>query len=591
MAKLPNPNESARPTPGFAGGPPRLPDNSLVEQANIQVGQSIAGLGESLAKAEIRDDKYTVEDATTQLKKRMQDLEKGDNGFIHTKSGDVVENKKFHVEHMGRYNSAAKEIGDSLGNDAQKEMYGRRVKLLEIMHGESLINHETKERTAFYNQAEVAGIETRVETAGSHYNNKNFVKLSIAEVEGIAKARADRLGLKGDARKQLILGSQTAVHMAVIKQALMDDKYEYAQAWFDDKTNNKQINGEAQLTIEKMLKDGGMRVRSQKMVDGYFGEGLTQKDAKDKARKDVPEGPLRDAVLGRIDLRYAEEQQDIEEGQAIAADTFDAIYAQAWRDTKSHMKAWDIANKNPDLAEQMDGGDYMARLQRMEADVKRGKIETVWEKWDEFEVLLEAGDITDVGQIRKYRPYFSDRDLRKAEKLFDKRGTLKVTEMRNAFIDNLGKSKSKWSENDKEQWLAFQEYALEMVGETRRPEDLTVWADRWFQSGESESASFWVNDPDTLGEAVTEGREEDFSVDIPDDDKGEIMSVMGGVGYKKGSGRFYTKQYLPAIDYLNAHDIAINYKSTTAVIALRMNNQPVTPANVSHLMKQIKRGS
>ena len=57
---------STRPTPRFGGGFQVAP---VVDSGTSALGAAIAGFGEVLAKEQIKEDKYKVEDATTQLNK------------------------------------------------------------------------------------------------------------------------------------------------------------------------------------------------------------------------------------------------------------------------------------------------------------------------------------------------------------------------------------------------------------------------------------------------------------------------------------------------------------------------------------------
>ncbi|MGD9382203.1 MAG: hypothetical protein PVI03_07140, partial [Candidatus Thorarchaeota archaeon] len=278
MAKIPEFGE--RPTPRF-GGVVRIPEKGQAKaQAVSSLGKSIAGFGEIMAKEKIKDDKFKVEDATTRLQQSMLDLSKGENGFIHVKAGNI--NDSFHEEQMARFDASRKEIEDSLGDDDQKAMFARRADLSRVGYGENLINHITRENNVFNGQVYEGGIATEIDLASTNYNNENEVKRALLRTRKLTEAEADRIGLKGDARKALIRENESNVHVEVIAQAVDDGNYQYAKDWF--KSNQKYIDGDKQDDVKRLLKTSGIKAISQETVDGFIDRNLTEAEAREEAR-------------------------------------------------------------------------------------------------------------------------------------------------------------------------------------------------------------------------------------------------------------------------------------------------------------------
>lgn len=589
MARLPDVG-GERPTPRF-GGVPEAPEMGGTAEATSRLGSAIAGFGEVVLQEKIKDDKYRVEDAFTRLQQSALDLSKGESGWSHKKSGDVATDGNFFEDHSKLFESASKEISDSLGNEEQKEMFARRYEVAKVGYSENIINHITKESGIYKGQVYKSGISARRDIAAADYDNPATVKIALLESEKLTETELDRLGVKGDARKMILKENKSAIHEGVIEQAVDDGNYEYAKTWFEK--NQKNILGEKQDDIKKLLRVSGVKQASQEAVDEYIGKGLTEREAKAEARK-IKDPDRRDATVGRITARYGEQAQELDRRQKDAGELVRSMYSESIDAGQSPEDAYDSIPQS--TINSMDGAEHMALQNRVKIDSSGAKKKTDWDKWDEFEERLDAGDITDVRQVREYDLHFSDRDMRNAVKRFEKKGELSTTDLRTAFIDNLGRAKSKWTESDKEQWLTFQSYMLDKVEVTRRPEDLNVWADRWFMSGETAPTGvwtdFWTNDPDKLGEAVTEGRGEEFYLDIPDDDTNSVRSIMQsiGVSHAKDISRkqFYTQEYLPSVDYLRAHDIAINDRNLLAVSVLRQNNKQITPETIKTVTRQIK---
>ena len=314
MPRLP----SAGPLPAARfGGVVNFRQSTATEQAKADLGQAIAGLGDVIIKEKIKNDKYRIEDATNQLQQRMLDLMKGDNGWSHVQAGDVARDNKFYDQNIQKFQAARDEIGQSLTDETQKQMFTQRANTAEIGYKETLMNHITKETSKYHEQVYKGGIETEINSAAIHYDNPDEVKRSLLRVEKLTQAEADRLGIKGKARKALLDENKTNIHEQVIIQAVDDGNYRYAQEWFTN--HQKDIVGTHQDDIKKLLRSSGIRQQSQEAVDKLVAEGLTETQAVAEARKLDPE--IRDATIQRIHVRYKEAQniRDREQDAAGAA--------------------------------------------------------------------------------------------------------------------------------------------------------------------------------------------------------------------------------------------------------------------------------
>ncbi len=357
--KLPD-TQGQRPTPRFGGGAAQVPELNAANRATSQLGQSIAGLGEVLAKKKVENDRFQVEDATTRLQQRSLDLSKGEDGFTRVKSGDVGD--KFHSDYMGRFDAAKTDIENTLGNDEQKEMFSRRSAISRIGYGEGLINHVTRERDVFNGQVYTGGISSELDIASTEYDNENVVKSSILRTEKLTEAEADRRGLKGNIRKQLLKENKSNIHVSVIKQAVDDGNYQYAKDWF--KKNQKSILGDQQDDVKRLLRKSGIKEGSQEAVDDYSARGLSESQARKEARK--LDSELRDATLSRIESRYAEVSQDLDKDQKKNGEFAWSIYADTGIGDGSPEERLDAIPIS--VLDAMDGKDREALQNRAKQD-------------------------------------------------------------------------------------------------------------------------------------------------------------------------------------------------------------------------------
>lgn len=211
------------------------------------------------------------------------------------------------------------------------------------------------------------------------------------------------------------------------------------------------------------------------------------------------------------------------------------------------------------------------------------------------ETLIERGDLTNKAELAKYEPFFSKDTLKTLGNKIEKRGEVKPSEMRRVFEERKGK-KLDLAKNSAE-WMAFQGYLLDNVKETKRPEDIEVWADRWFMQGRGKNDEALTNDPNTYGEARTKGRK-DFVIATPEDAApfvDQTLAILSKNGVlipkdrKLARDEFYTTQGLEADRWATAHSVPSSPELTAAYALLKQNKKPITPANLDYIMRQLKK--
>ncbi len=569
MAKLPDLNAlGARPSLQTSG-PVRIPAATGPGQAMAQMGGSLSAIGEMLEKEQAYQDKLGAEDAFNRLRSRQLDLTLGESGFAQKKGKDAGGN--LIGDYTNQFESVVREIGDELDNDQQRELFRQRADVSALQFKQDLLNHVTTQREAYAEQVFKGGLEIETSNAGARWRDPNGVKLSLERVNGLIREEADRNGWAPEVVQAEQLRQSTAVHASVISNAIEAGNSDYAKRWYQD--HKDAIDSEKHPAIEKALKTAGLKELGQVAVDDIMLRHDNETEALAEARKKF-KGEEEDAVVERIKHRFAElRQADTERRKGLTRD--------AWNVIKNGGIPDDLS------ADQLDALEGSTIASMWSFTRTKDKRVTDLDKWDEFERALAAGDITERDQVRDYEQFFSPQDARTAMKAFEKRGEVSVTDLKRAFVDRVGKTQAKWGGGDTESWIAFQSYMLDKVKETRRPEDIEVWADRWFMSGET-LQDRWGFDPDTFGEAVVEGRGDEFMFDVPDEIDTDVRAAMQAAGAPEGTSKaFYTHHYLPATDYLRAHEIPINPRTIGAVAILRANNKPVTPANVDYVAGQM----
>lgn len=391
-------------------------------------------------------------------------------------------------------------------------------------------------------------------------------------------------------RKQLEEGKYlTMMHKQVI-QSLATNQPAQAREYYE--ANKEEIDGGERDGIEKFVKEGTLRELSQEATDELIAKGMPLEDALKEVRSRY-KGDEEDEIARRVKERYGEAQTALKLGQQQAADAAWKTITGGGGRKSIPLDTWNAMGGE----EQRQVLDYLdAKTRRAQSDGKGMKDDIG--NLDTVERMIESGDITEHGQLARYEPYFSKSTLRTLSNKIEKRGTVPPAELRRVFEERKGEKVNlgKMGDADRAEWMAFQNYVLNNVKETKRPEDIDAWADRWFLKGYGKDDSMLTNDPGTYGEAVTEGRK-DFVISTPPEQRAQVDSSLeilqrNGVQIPKDRGlardEFYTKHALEADRWAGAHGVQSSPELTAAYTLLKQNKKPVTPANLQYIIEQLK---
>lgn len=584
--KLPGEAESlpvAKPAQGIVS-----PAKNYEAEAAARLGGTIAATGETLANVfeqeRKRVDKTMVEDAFTELRNKQIDLSIGENGFSQSRSADAVK-KPLLKDYSDQFDTAVEDISSRLTNEDQRTAFRLRSDVAKSQFTQDILQHVNKENSAYQSQVLTSTVQTETNAAMLHWNNPSDAMASIERVKAAFNSYADVSGLSGDAtiKKAELAKMTSVVHSGVIGKALDEGNAEYAQLWY--KTHRDEIDAPTAAKIDDMIKVGGGRIRAQQATDDIMSMNLSEEEAKKLARKKYT-GEERDNVVARLNARYTEIAQ-----------------AQAGQYKQAEDDAWKIV-VNPGstldsipttLWSRMSGESRKQVTDYLVTRDKKERKEDDWAMLDQVEGMIDVGDITDTSDLLRYEPYFKDSTLRSLRKKVEKRGTVSATIVQRSFEDRLGKTRSKWKDRDREQWIAFQGYILDNVKETKRPEDVDVWADKWFSEGYGSEDRLFRDDPNTFGEAVAEGRK-DFVIKAPEEaqqDIGNAMELLRKSGVKipstdDAADQFYTQHYIDATRWFAARDIVATPDRIAAYAALKSRGAPVTDANIDYIAGQLR---
>ncbi len=301
MAKIPDIQSlGPRPSPQRTSLAPGVAQDGVMGEVFQGIGRNLSGFSQQLRVIQERENQYFVQEAGNKLKKELMDLS---SDYSAKKSSGVAENKDFFAEYMRRFDEKSLSVRGGLKNDDQIEMFRKRSEVAKLSFGGRLAGHITEQTNVYQKQIYLGGLAVDLESASKNYISKNAVLSEIVSTKELTKAEMERLGITGDAKKITLFENESAIHVAVINQAVSEGNTSYARLWYDK--NKKNISANQTSRIERILKKSTARKESQDIVDEYTAGGWSLKKARTDVRKKYS-GELEDQIISRLEKRDKE---------------------------------------------------------------------------------------------------------------------------------------------------------------------------------------------------------------------------------------------------------------------------------------------
>jgi len=265
MARLPD-TYGKRPSPSYGRANVPAP---VVEIPGLTpaLGAGITDFAGSMAKIQSRDDKFAAIGAATKLEAWMIEDRDGENGWSHTKAGNVKEG--FVPEASTRFKSRVDELSGELANDAQREDFARRAALASNRNKSNLFAHVTREKKVAHDNTWNAAVLIAGEAAAASWSNPSEVLITLESLKDATALYADENGIvKEDEVALLQKRAASGVHAKVIGEALDSEDFRYAKKWL--RLNRENMTDEDIDAAEKAIENEGLRTLSQEHVDRYI---------------------------------------------------------------------------------------------------------------------------------------------------------------------------------------------------------------------------------------------------------------------------------------------------------------------------------
>ena len=400
MAQLPDLSLGTRPTskPNLEVVRPitQTGFENIPAQAYGNIANSVNQLGDALFRAKDRNDTLLAEDAYNRLLQKKAELEFGDDGYAMVKGSDAMK-ADFRTSFAERFDAAANDIAESLGDANQKAMFKRRADLAKGNFQEGVLRHSASESMAFANQTKQARVELSLQTIAMDPSTIQPEMLSAFQVIKLAGEQNGTPDEVLAVEKQAYVDS---VFGQIIASALVNGNADLANSYFQEGKDGITVGNEkvsmsdaARIKILPHLKQTTTAIQAMSIADQAFAQ-FPQSDINSPVRlyemdawvrktyKDDPAAMLaaRQEITSRTQLINAQQAEQ-------KANVQSAVDKAFWVDKKSlaeiqTMPEWIQMDGTQQAAIVKMIGDYgYTSTQRDQAERNRAENDLQWEGW------------------------------------------------------------------------------------------------------------------------------------------------------------------------------------------------------------------
>lgn len=300
-------------------------------EATHQLGQVLTGSGVEFSRIykqeKERQDALAAEDAYNKLQNKKLDLTMGDNGFVKLEGNDVV-NKPWMQDYTKKFSDSTTEIGGTLGNDRQRELFKARADVAQIQYKQDMLRHHVSASDAYAKQVFGSTIDVETKNASQRWQDPSAIDVSKTRVESAINTEAERQGWSKEMIDSARMKALSGLNVGVVQQAADNNNLDYAKGYYY--TNKKDIDPKLYGKIESLLQEGDIKYQSQNASDEILSKNFSEQEAVKVAEKKYS-GEMRDAVVKRIQDKFSFDNQATQLAQKKAGDSAWGIYGQSRR--------------------------------------------------------------------------------------------------------------------------------------------------------------------------------------------------------------------------------------------------------------------
>jgi hypothetical protein len=272
-------------------------------QALVQFGQSLKGVGDSLARLAAKEkaelDAARAEETTSELLDKYLEFEygsEGQEGFTQVLTGDAVK-RKLAEEYKAKREETKKSLREGLANDDQKRAFDQRANVADRQFDARVYRHVAEQSRAYQGVVSEGVRATERRMAALNWDQPGQIELSIlrTHMEVERKARLDGLDPERQGDRQVIdtlkVIAETQIHADVVDQMILTGKDSAAAAYYE--AIKEKLTPEAIITLGSKVDASttdGEAIRGADMA----WEAAGPQEPNDPVRLDIMEKMLRE---------------------------------------------------------------------------------------------------------------------------------------------------------------------------------------------------------------------------------------------------------------------------------------------------------
>jgi hypothetical protein len=386
-----------RPTGSVKGGVAQLnlktPQMGQEAQALVQFGQSLKGVGDSLARLALKEkqelDAARAEDDTSKTLDKYLELEYGSDsqeGFTQVLTGDAVK-RKLADEYRQKREEIKRAMREGLANDDQKLMYDQRMNIADRQFDARVYRHVAEQSRAYQGVVSEGVRATERRMAALNWDQPGQIELSIlrTNMEVERKARLDGLDPERQGDRQVIdtlkIIAETQIHADIVDQMILTGRDSAAAAYYE--AIKERLTPEAIITLGSKIDSSTTEGEAIRGADLAW-EAAGPQGPNDPVRMDVMSKMIRERYSSDPKVMNAALQdlrsraRDHDDGQREFTAANSASLLDAWRrgatlkDLQGTQEWWDL-----DGTQREQLRKYMNDMGYTEQSRMRGELEYI----------------------------------------------------------------------------------------------------------------------------------------------------------------------------------------------------------------------
>ncbi|HAX23053.1 MAG TPA: hypothetical protein DCY64_22550 [Hydrogenophaga sp.] len=330
-----------------------------------------------------------------------------EQGYVHLQGKaalDRPDKKSLSVEYGEKYQETLSSIAAGLGNDKQRAIFMEKAGALSTQFQGGLMEHTAKEFSNHSLSVQSGTIATNIGQMGLMFGDPDALAQSVSAIKAATAEEGRLRGWSGSEVEATTIKNLSMGHATVIKSAIDADMHEFADEYF--KIHKGELSNEARLTVTKLVDEGVMEAKVQRVSDGLLDKYGADTSAAMSEIREKYQGKERAEIETRVIARVKQERDFLKQRQ-------DDVMTQAWTTLQSGGKL------SPSVLAQMHPEDRekLRKYQRSRAEEGNVARKTNIAAWLAFAdtppaelAKMTAGDL-----LRNYGNHMSDSDLKSAQ--------------------------------------------------------------------------------------------------------------------------------------------------------------------------------